>query len=989
VSQEKSTISERPSRQVYLVLLLVITIGIALWINLQTRQDSRTDDLLAKAMSEKRYDEAELLCRKLLDSSPRSASLLLILGECAQRGNRVEEAIQTYRNIPKENSREASIGLWASGEILLDQGKLTESIQSMTESVSLDQANTLAKTRLASLLNQSGQRWEAIPLLLDLIGTDQWTFETIRNLGNPLRTMQDVELLTKCLELQPNDVAAQIGMARALVDANKMAEAENLLDAALRTNPASIEAYVQLGKLYLATDPSRLAEWERRLPNSSEWHPDVWYLRGEALRLGKDWNASVRCYAEALKIDPDHAPALLGISKSLGVLGDKAKATELGLRARKIEELTFNIEQANTLRKKIDPHFIIIERLTELGRINEALAWFQYGTKLEPNASPWQNLASRIYPLVSEMVPGQRHTKGLDLKNELSFAWKSHRVTGSVDSNPNSLSKLPSTSHPRSTSNISFESVKAFDFRYFCNLGDSTKGHLMHQINGGGIGVLDFDRDGWPDLFLSQGTVLNSQSHSSHSDKLFRNRGQSQLSSPSFLDVTEQSGIQEYGFGQGVAIGDVNSDGFDDIYVGNIGPNQLWLNQGDGTWSNGNAIISSNGDWTTSVGIVDLNSDGTAELLDANYVQGLDVYSKMCDSSGLPRACSPLNFRPTPCRIHSLNPDHKYLDISRQLLPNEVVDGNSLGMLVFRFNVNSALPSIFLGNDMLANNLFVANLAPKTTHGYMYADEAIPRGIAFDASGRAQACMGIAAGDVDSDGSTDILVTNFYQEYNTLYLQNGDGLFDDRTKAAGLVESSMAKLGFGAQLFDADCNGTKDLVVLNGHIDDLTHLGLPYRMVPQFFVGNGQGGFHELSDDRLGDFFKRPALGRSLCLIDANRDGNMDFVAGDLESPTELVINRTQGGKFAVVRLVGTVSHRDAIGAILTVTTTNSKQTQQLFGGSGYMVSNERCLHFGFSSGDAILSLEVNWPSGISQRFDNLPMNQSWLIIENSSIWQQ
>ena len=286
-------------------------------------------------------------------------------------------------------------------------------------------------------------------------------------------------------------------------------------------------------------------------------------------------------------------------------------------------------------------------------------------------------------------------------------------------------------------------------------------------------------------------------------------------------------------------------------------------------------------------------------------------------------------------------------------------------------------------------SLLLSALCWKLPHGLDTVLGSTPhrrRGVAFDGSGKAQACMGIAAGDVNSDGKVDLLVTNFYKEYNTLYLQSGDGLFEDRTAAAGLVVPSLDMLGFGAQFADSDCNGTLDLMVLNGHIDDLGHRGQPYRMLPQFFSGNGKGRFELLAPNEVGEFFKTPALGRALCTIDANRDGYLDFIAAELETPACLVMNRTQGFNFVSFRCVGTVSQRDAIGTTVSVTTKNRKLSQQLMAGNGYMVSNERILHFGLNEDDRIENVEIAWPNGTQQRFHDLPVNKHWVLIEGAEM---
>jgi len=248
--------------------------------------------------------------------------------------------------------------------------------------------------------------------------------------------------------------------------------------------------------------------------------------------------------------------------------------------------------------------------------------------------------------------------------------------------------------------------------------------------------------------------------------------------------------------------------------------------------------------------------------------------------------------------------------------------------------------------------------------------------------------MGVAAGDTNRDGAMDLLVTNYFDETNTLYLQEPNGIFRDATRSSGLVAPSLKMLGFGAQFLDAQNDGEADLVVLNGHIDDMTHAGMGYRMRSQFFLGNGQSRWMELVPNELGPYFERERLGRALALIDFNRDGRQDFVATDLEGPTSLVRNDSQSGNYLTIRLVGTKSHRDAIGTNVIVTVAGNQRSQQLVSGCGYMATNEKILHFGLGSAEQVDRIELDWPSGTRETYSNVQANTHWIAIENMSLTQ-
>jgi hypothetical protein len=281
-------------------------------------------------------------------------------------------------------------------------------------------------------------------------------------------------------------------------------------------------------------------------------------------------------------------------------------------------------------------------------------------------------------------------------------------------------------------------------------------------------------------------------------------------------------------------------------------------------------------------------------------------------------------------------------------------------------------------------NFLLRNVATDDAHGVTFVEEGFLSGLAFDENGLPMACMGIAADDANGDGRTDFYVTNFKDEYNTLYLQDADGLFVDGTSAAGLRAPSLPFVGWGTQFLDADLDGAPDLVLTNGHVDDYRSTGGQYHMRPQFFRNTGGGRFEELLAPAAGSYFAKEYIGRGLARLDWNKDGQMDFAVSNIGDNASLVTNQSTGvGQFVNVIAHATTTARDAIGAKVTVEAADGRRwTKLLCAGDGYQASNERMLQFGL--GDATgASLRVEWPSGATTDVKDVAMGTTLHVIEN------
>jgi hypothetical protein len=509
------------------------------------------------------------------------------------------------------------------------------------------------------------------------------------------------------------------------------------------------------------------------------------------------------------------------------------------------------------------------------------------------------------------------------------------------------------------------------EFQFFNGADQSDQTKRMYEWTGGGVGVFDLNGDSYPDLYFTQGTDWPvEESNDSFTDQVFLNLG-----GKTFRNVTSETGIQENRFSQGVAVGDINSDGFDDLYVANIGVNRLLLNQGDGTFAEAELPFADS--WTTSCAIADLDGDHHPDLYDVNYLEGRELFQKVCNDreNGAPRSCNPIYFHSAADRLIHSSTTGEWQDVT-DAVGLSTTQGNGLGIVIADLNEDRNL-DLFVANDMTANHYWTREL-----NGRQYEERALEQGLAFNRNGSAEACMGIAVGDWDLDADLDLVVTNYYQESNTGYENQGRGLFTETTRKQGLFTDSLDVLGFGTQFLDADNDGRLDLVIVNGHLDDRTDNGTPFDMPALLYRNLGDTMKREIG----GPFFARRLIGRGLAKLDWNRDGQIEFAVSQLHGPACLTINRTNStNSYLAFKLIGTTSARHPVGTKVTLVTDLREYVQTLTAGDGYQASNEKLILFGLPSEETPLSAEIDWPSGRTDTLQNLEREIHYVLVEGES----
>jgi enediyne biosynthesis protein E4 len=505
---------------------------------------------------------------------------------------------------------------------------------------------------------------------------------------------------------------------------------------------------------------------------------------------------------------------------------------------------------------------------------------------------------------------------------------------------------------------------------------------FLPEIMGAGVALFDYDNDGDTDVYLAQGSVLEPTDKPgstmfpwrdavSPRGRLFRNElnGTRKLQ---FSDVTEKSGIVATGYGMGVAVGDINNDGWPDLYLTNLGSNQMYLNKGDGTFVD--VTKSTNTDdprWSTSASFVDYDRDGWLDLMVVNYADFSPTNSPNCYASTSARDyCTPRAFRAPGNRLfHNLG-NGKFADVTAASGVDKEF-GHGLGVVSADFN-DDGWPDIYVANDGDPNQLWL-NQKDGT-----FKNEALLAGAAVNRDGKTEAGMGVDAGDFDANGTDDIFITHLMDETNTLFANLGDAVFEDRTRESGLGMPSRRFTGFGTLFFDYDNDSWLDLLVVNGAVQllpDLIRKGDPFPLgqPDQLLHNTGKGSFTEVIDQS----FQMLEVGRGAAFGDIDNDGDTDVVVTNNNGPVRLLLNNVGNrNQWFGLRLVSR-DGRDLIGAKVEIVSANKPVLRRRVRTDGsYLSANDPRVLVGLGNVTRIEVVRVRWPDGSSSEWKNPPLNR-------------
>jgi len=503
------------------------------------------------------------------------------------------------------------------------------------------------------------------------------------------------------------------------------------------------------------------------------------------------------------------------------------------------------------------------------------------------------------------------------------------------------------------------------------NAGRTGKKYLPEAM-GAGAAFFDADGDGWPDILLINGKDFTPRGRRTTA-ALYRNNRNG-----TFTDVTAGSGLDVEIYGLGVAIGDFDNDGRDDVYITALDGDHLFHNEGNFKFRDvTKAAGIQNANFGASAAWLDYDRDGKLDLFVANYVQWTEKGDLRCSLDGATKSyCTPESYKGTRSRLYHNLGGGRFEEVAERAGLGDPTS-KSLGVTILDYN-GDGWPDIFVANDTQPNKLY-RNLGNGT-----FKEEGMTAGVAYGEDGVARGAMGADAADYDRSGRPGLLVGNFSNQMLGLYHNEGNGLFVDESPSSTVGRASLLSLSFGVFFFDYDLDGYPDIFAANGHIEDEIGRVQPkvaYRELPLLFRNLGNHKFENVSG-QLGPGFAQPMVARGAAYADFDHDGDLDLLIANNNGPAYLL--RNDGGNrnhWLSVRLAGTKSNRDGIGAVVRVESAGGKQWNMVRSGSSYCSQSDLALTFGLGK-DSTASLEIAWPSGAQQRFQNVAANQRVLIDE-------
>jgi tetratricopeptide (TPR) repeat protein len=952
-------------------VLVAVLVGLLYTTYARARFDKRVSQVkLSLEVGDLAAARDELL--HLHASDDANPEVIELLADLETRRSDFAAAIAWLRRVPDSAADRASVARYRAAQLAMQVGQLRAAEELALEAIRLEPHFTESRrllVRLYFLLFQQ-RKLHVQTALLDQSDEMMLTDLAMRCLAHRhvWDGQQHFELLEQGLRTDPDYPVLRAALACYYREGDRYVVARRVLNDA---SPGATDAWwILLGRVEDLVERGKFREAHdvlAELPPAADSECRVWLARGKVWSELGVREAALVAFSNAAKLDPYDPMSTYATAQLLLRHGESAPAEELLERSQLQQEL---MRLMRLLIESTNPSFVPVEPIEKTIRSAVEVCG-KLGMDREATI-----LAKTLTESGAEL--DQHLLRVTDNSEPLTFcaledltAIDQHQLPPASAGFATEVATAGVT--PRTT--LSFSDISqqvGLSFSY--DTGHSPYRWIMETL-GSGVAVMDFDLDGWPDIHFTQGCPLPvGAGPRGDSNRLFRN-----VDGTEARDVTMQAHLAHYGYGQGCAVGDYDNDGFPDLVVCNYGEIVLFRNNGDGTFVNAtteSGVASSK--WSTSAAFSDVDRDGDLDLYVVHYVKAAFDELKPCGDERGYDACRPCDYEAEEDVFWENLGNGRFADRTTATgLAGR--PGKGLGV-VFADLERRGAESIFVANDMTANSWFEP-ISQSPNDNSVFRESGLISGLAVNGQGDSEACMGIACGDVDGDGMFELFVTNFHGETNTLYKSLGEGQFADHTERTGFAGASRNLIGWGCQFIDIDCDMNLDLFVANGHLHETGQL-------PNLFYNDGSGHFSDVSK-QAGDYFRRPRLGRSVALVDWNRDLLSDLVVTYQEGNVSLLENQSEAGHAAALKLVGSVSNRDAVGTRVRVRIGDRESHFQVSHGGGYFAANESALLVGCGAAERIDELEIHWPSGAVANWRDVKTERNYLVVEGSDrLWE-
>ena len=996
----------------------------------RTGRPSPSDAGLQPSLSVGDDEMAWKAARRILMQRRPTLEETFEISELAYRTDRREQAAELLQGWIGDSNTVSDAEVQRTVAILLEHGQLFEAIGVLRSALEKRPEQNEWRRQLFDFLIAAERRRFAIDHGRRLIRRRYFDLQVLRSLS--IVENRDVESasVAELHRRNPKDVRLNIAEAREAHDEGQWDRCMDLLETILEAFPDDPAALAMQGRVLIRTaNFQAVPEWSQRAFQSCQADWRYWTTLGDAARRDRRHHEAATYFLEASRLDADIEEVWTKLATALRSHAADALTPERSRTLAAIESRTQHLAQIHHLKSELQRFGNrdlwrfgkIAEELAAVGRLWEAEAWLAIGIQrsaMDPtkrsvsgggdafDPSDLVDQRGRLLKRFRADMPWQieeGHPElsmrsedwGLDtpevLRNALTNSARGKHndradPTSFVASRPPSLANeaeqrgltiSPSGSHYQNDSSIP-----------------------LHGTFESGLGVIDYDLDGWPDLHIA---VAGEHPFDDPSidGQLFRNFD------GMFTEVTQASHTTGEGFGQGVVAGDINADGFADLLLLRFGADRLLINQGDGSFIDASERlgIQEPDHWSTSGAIADLDDDGLSDLVVLRYCDGASALAEDChNGDGAMMACVPTKFPAARDRFFRGTADGNFEEATERWIERPPPPGRGLGVVVGNLDNDRGL-EIFVANDMTANHLYQCE-GPFGDEGHAAEDEQAPRsafrlresamshGVANNETSDTQACMGVAVGDFDGDQRVDLLVTNFAGEHNTLYRQEPGDVWSDRSVDFDLIGPSVDLLGFGAHAVDLDSDGRPEVAITNGHIYTAPQDGSEFLQPFQIFTlgSPNQLVALEVTEDSdqtsppSGSYVDQLHCGRAMAVLDADRNGLPDLAITHQTEPVALLMNRTAvHGDRIRLRLRGVHCDRDAVGSVIDVQYGDALRREVVVSGDGFMCTNEDVRDIGLGAtaeaGMTDVVVEIRWPHGRVERHRLRP-NAEFLLVE-------